>query len=84
MTIKTHISAGVAVAMNRSDDFNQFILDSIHRHLSGDWGEVSDSDMESNNTDPLYSLSAYIAPDGQKIWIKQDCTILTVLFPEEY
>lgn len=84
MQIKTIATAGVAVEMSNSDSFNQFVLDSIHRHLSSDWGEVSEEDKQANNDAPLYALSAYAAWDGRKIWINQDCNVLTVLFPDEY
>lgn len=84
MQVKTIITAGVAAKMNTSDEFNQFVLDSIFRHLSGDWGDVSSNGAEINTADPLNALSAYHAPGGKKIWIKQDEKILTVLFPDEY
>ena len=84
MQIKTIATAGVAAEMSNSDSFNQFVFDSIRRHLSSDWGEVSENDRETNNAATLYALSAYTAWDGRKIWIKQDCNILTVLFPDEY
>lgn len=84
MQIKTIITAGVAAEMNASDEFNQFVIDSIYRHLSGDWGDVSEHDRELNSSDPLNALSAYKNTDDTKIWIKQDGKILTVLFPDEY
>lgn len=84
MQIKTIATAGVAAEMSNSDSFNQFVLDSIRRHLSSDWGEVSENDQETNNAAPLYALSVYTAWNGSKIWIKQDCNVLTVLFPDEY
>ncbi len=84
MQIKTTITAEVAAKMNASDAFNQFVLDSIYRHLSGDWGDVSPEDAEVNTADPLNALSAYHAPDGVKVWIKQNRKFLTVLFPDEY
>lgn len=84
MQIKTIATAGVAAEMSKADSFNKFVLDSIGRHLSGDWGDVSEDDRETNNAAPLYALSAYAAPDGRKIWIKQDYNVLTVLSPDEY
>lgn len=80
MQIKTIITAGVAAEMNASDEFNQFVIDSIYRHLSGDWGDASEHDRELNSSDPLNALSAYKSAAGVKIWIKQDGKILTVLF----
>lgn len=84
MQIKTIVTAGVAAEMSNSDSFIRFVLSSIRCHRSGDWGEVSDEDKQANNDAPLYALSAYATPDGRKIWIKQDCNVLTVLFPDEY
>lgn len=84
MQIKTIVTAGVAAEMNTSDEFNQFVIDSIYRHLSGDWGDVSKHDRELNRSDPLNALSTYKNTDNTKIWIKQDGKILTVLFPDEY
>lgn len=84
MQIKTMATARVSEEMSKSDSFNKFVFDSIGRHLSGDWGDVSEADRETNNAAPLYALSAYAAPDGRKIWIKQDRNVLTELFPDEY
>ena len=84
MSIKTMFTKRIAIKMNENDDFNQFVLDSIYRHLSGDWGDVSPADADVNSSDPLYALSAYKSPDGMKIWLKQDYNVLTVLFPDEY
>lgn len=84
MQIKTIITAGVAAEMNASDEFNQFVIDSIYRHLSGDWGDVSEHDRELNSSDPMNALSAYKSTADVKIWIKQDGKKITVLFPDEY
>lgn len=84
MQIDTFFTAGVAAEMNVSVTFNRFVFGSIHRHRSGDWGEISEDDRANNNAAPLNALSAYAASDGHKIWIKQDCNVLTVLFPNEY
>lgn len=82
MQVKTIFTAKIAAEMNASDTF-QFVLDSIYRHLSGDWGDVSESDAKENTADPLNALSIYTASDGVKIWVKQDYNILTVAFPDE-
>lgn len=84
MQVKTVCTTRIAAKMNASDEFNQFVLDSIYRHLSGDWGIVPAQDKEINTADPLNALSAYESPDDMKIWIKRDGKILTVLFPDEY
>lgn len=84
MQVKTIFTAKIAAKMNASDTFNQFVLDSIYRHLSSDWGDVSESDAKENTADPLNALSIYTAPSGVKIWVKQDYNILTVAFSDEY
>lgn len=84
MSIKTIITGSVAAKMNTNDAFNQFVLDAIHRHLSGDWGDISECDRKSNNDDPMNASSTYNSPDNTKIWVRQNGKILTVLFPDEY
>lgn len=76
-------TVGVADKMDRSEEFKQFVHNSISRHLIGDWGEISEEDAQANNEAPTTALSAYIL-NGAKIWIKQDDDIITVLFPDEY
>lgn len=84
MTIKTHITPGVAAKMNSDDNYNEFVLGCVLRHLSHDWGDVSRADAELNNDDFFHALSAYHDSSNEKIWIKQDGIHITVLLPEEY
>lgn len=74
----------VAIDIQQDDAFGYFVISSVHRHLSGDWGEVGNYDKWKNDTCPREALSVYTSPDGRKIWIKQDIDILTVLYPSEY
>lgn len=76
-------TVGIADRMEQSKEFMQFVHDSLSRHLSGDWGDISEYDAETNSADPECALSAYIL-DGVRIWIKRDYDIITVLFPAEY
>lgn len=69
--------------MNADPIFSLFAFQSLHRFLSGDWGEVSEEDAATNNAAPEYALGAYIDENGVKIWIKADDPIITVLFPSE-
>lgn len=69
--------------MNADPIFSLFVFQSLHRFLSGDWGEVSEEDAATNNAAPEYALGAYIDENGVKIWIKADDPIITVLFPNE-
>lgn len=68
-------------------------IDYLRRHQAGDWGSVSPDDWALNNEMSLHgeALSAYILPDGVKIWIKTDpeaagpgLNATTILLPSEY
>ena len=61
----------------------------LTRHVSGDWGKLSDEDWKENNfavTRPLRLLSAYHLITGEKIWIitEADRSATTLLLPSEY
>jgi hypothetical protein len=62
----------------------------LRRHLSGDWGDLSDNDRQQNNAalksgeDRLFS-SYQVNPD-LKLWIitEWDRSVTTLLLPDEY
>lgn len=62
----------------------------LYRHLSGDWGDLNDSDRRLNDAalqsgeDRLFS-SYQVAPD-LKLWIitEWDRSVTTLLLPSEY
>ena len=67
----------------------------IRRHLSGDWGVLSDEDAYANDMaiqDGSRILSSYLLPDDTTIWIITDAEIdeehnreaTTLLLPEDY
>jgi hypothetical protein len=61
----------------------------LRRHQTGDWGVVGRDDWASNDRDLVKGnrlLSAYLTPDGTKVWIitEWDRLVTTVLLPEEY
>src|SRR5262245_53258450 len=61
----------------------------LHRHLSGDWGDLSDHDKRLNDeaaTSGGRILSAYTLADGEKVWIitEADRSATTILTPDEY
>lgn len=62
----------------------KFIEESLVRHASGDWGEISQEDKEVNDQYPASAMSAYVFEGDLKIWIKTDADRFTVLLPEEY
>ena len=84
MQIRVTATAAIAKKVHKNTGFERFINNSLNRHFSGDWGDISEEDAAANTSDPLYALSAYTAPDGVKIWIKQDYDVVTVLFTSEY
>jgi len=81
-------------ALSVLEDSGQTPHDFLHRHVRGDWGDLSDGDREINEeslSDGSRILSAYITSRGKKIWIiteavndsgRRDST--TILLPEEY
>lgn len=61
----------------------------LARHLSGDWGDMSDTDKQTNEQalkDGNRLFSAYQVRADTRIWIitEADRSATTVLFPEEY
>ena len=63
----------------------------LNRHLSGDWGELSDEDKQSNEQalqygERLFSAYEIEAGDERKLWIitERDRSVTTLLLPHEY
>ena len=64
------------------------------RHLSGDWGDLSEEDKAANDSSIETGgrlLSAYLLKDESKIWIITEAAdangnriATTILLPEEY
>ena len=64
------------------------IVGLLHRHRSGDWGDLSDHDARSNDHAVVHGarvLSSYETTGG-KLWIitEADRSATTVLLPSEY
>ena len=60
----------------------------VHRHWTGDWGELTDEDRYENECslrEGFRLLSAYTV-DEVKVWVitEADRSVTTVLLPEEY
>ncbi len=60
----------------------------IHRHQSGDWGDLCEEDIQTNNDAYLYGgriFSSYLVGEN-KIWIitEADRSATTILLPSEY
>jgi hypothetical protein len=65
------------------------IMKALSRHLSGDWGDLSDEDKRENDfsvKNGFRILSSYSSKKGVKFWVitEADRSVTTVLLPEEY
>lgn len=61
----------------------------IKRHLSGDWGKMSNFDQQMNEqalAEGKRIFSAYKLSSGEKLWIitEADRSVTTLLLPDEY
>lgn len=61
----------------------------LHRHVTGDWGDITEEDKEMNESSLRKGyriLSAYHLKDGTKIWVitEADRSATTLLLPSEY
>ena len=61
----------------------------LRRHISGDWGELSDEDVKENELslkEGFRLLSRYETAKGERLWIitEADRSATTILLPVEY
>lgn len=75
-------------AIRKAQEMGSPILRLIARHVSGDWGDMTEGDKQANEdalTNGGRILSAYVV-DGVKFWIitEADRSSTTILLPEEY
>ncbi|MFN2531083.1 MAG: hypothetical protein ABR555_07280 [Pyrinomonadaceae bacterium] len=64
-------------------------IEFLRRHVSCDFGEVTDEDLQENELslcEGFRVLSAYRTAKGQKLWIitEADRSSTTILLPSEY
>jgi hypothetical protein len=64
-------------------------FDFLMRHLTGDWGDLSEADRQENELsvrEGFRILSAYTLKTGVKIWLitEADRSATTFLLPDEY
>ena len=83
---QTFITPGAEEALQSA---GQTATEFLRRHMSGDWGELSDEDVRENEfslKEGLRLLSAYQTGKGQKLWIitEADRSATTILLPSEY
>ena len=83
---QTFITPGAQEAIQIA---GQTEIEFLRRHMSGDWGDLSDEDVKENEfslKEGLRLLSAYQTGKGQKLWIitEADRSATTILLPSEY
>ena len=83
-------TAGVNIKLIEDAEFSRFVSESLTRHATGDWGDMSQEDKRENDlalkAGNLRIFSAYEKSELPKIWIitEADRSVTTILFPDEY
>ena len=83
---QTFITPGAEEALQIA---GQTAIEFLRRHMSRDWGELSDEDVREKEVSlekGFRLLSAYRTVKGQKLWIitEADRSATTILLPSEY
>ena len=83
---RTFITPGAEEALQIA---GQTAIEFLRRHMSCDWGELSDDDIRENELSLKQGfrlLSNYQTGKGQQLWIitEADRSATTVLLPSEY
>ncbi len=65
------------------------VLESLQRHVQGDWGDICEEDWALNDEALQQEgrlLSRYLSKQGSRFWIitEWDRSVTTILLPEEY
>src|SRR5215467_15298595 len=83
---RTFIAPGAEEALQIA---GQTAIEFLRRHMSCDWGELSDDDVQENELSLQQGfrlLSNYRTAKGQQLWVitEADRSATTVLLPAEY
>ena len=83
------MTRGVNDLVAEDEAFAKFVMGSLTRHCRGDWGNLTDEDIQENELSLKAGyrlLSAYESEGLPKIWIitEADRSATTILFPDEY
>jgi len=83
---RTFITPGAEEALQLA---GQTATQFLRRHISGDWGELSEEDVQENELSleqGFRLLSCYQTTKGERIWIitEADRSATTILLPIEY
>ena len=76
-------------AIEAMQDAGHLPIDFLSRHSRGDWGELSQEDVDANEMalrEGFRILSAYTTAKGDHLWVitEADRSVTTILLPEEY
>ena len=80
-------TGGINEKMADDERFAKFVLDSLKKYRSGDWGNVCDEDKKLNDEAVSNGSRILGAYEGMyRIWIitEADRSCTTTLFPDEY
>ena len=85
------MTRGIADRCDNDSLFSFFVTKALQMHSEGNWGDLDDSDWESNQEaltsgDRLFSSYYLDEQHSEKIWIitEADRSYTTVLLPSEY
>jgi histidine ammonia-lyase len=83
---QTYITPGAEEALMIA---GQTAIEFLRQHMSGNWGDLSEEDIQENELalkQGFRLLSAYRTAKGQKIWLitEADRSSTTILLPSEY
>ncbi len=84
-----YLTIGVNNRISEEVRFEMFVIRSLKRHATGDWGDLRQEDKKENELSlekGFRLLSSYKYKNGTKIWVttEADRSATTILFPEEY
>ena len=83
------MTRGVNDLVAEDKAFAKLVMSSLARHCRGDWGNLTDEDIQENELslkEGYRLFSAYEDKGLPKIWIitEADRSTTTILFPDEY
>ncbi len=76
-------------ALEALEEAGQTPMDYIKRHSAGDWGDLDDDDIKTNEDALKHGgrlFSAYDLSTGIRLWVisEEDGSATTVLLPSDY
>ena len=83
------VTSGVNQLGLKNKKFENFIGQSLNKHINGDWGDLCDEDKELNedalkNGERLFSKYNFDKDTSIYIITEWDRSATTILFPDEY